>query len=155
MPVQISYLFRFRAVRQGSHPAHFHTGDKCGLSHGLQCLPSHTTSAFMCPLTRPLDRARTPEPLRTAQTPVPRPPHSWPNMCPVPHLLSRTPGCLNLCKYLFFVCEYYKVISRSFAKCYPRQFVKMLKIGRDNRRPRISVINCLPHCVCSQRQYPN
>lgn len=38
------------------------------------------------------------------------------------------------------MCEqYYKVISRSFAKCYPRQFVKilMLETGRDNRRLRI------------------
>lgn len=40
-------------------------------------------------------------PLHTAQTQCPGPPHSWPAMCPVPHLLSRTPGCLNLCKYLF------------------------------------------------------
>lgn len=44
------------------HLAHVLPGVKCGLLDGLQCLPSHTTSAFMCPLTRPLDWARTPEP---------------------------------------------------------------------------------------------
>lgn len=41
------------------------------------------------------------------------------------------------------MCEqYYKVISRSFAKCYPRQFVRILKTGRDNRL-RILDTNCL------------